>query len=531
MNPPLSPALHPHPPRRAGRAGFSVMEMVVLIAMLGVLVTVALIGVGNQPVVIRNAKLESDVASLNQSVALYVADGGSVTGLSTPQSVLDKLKRARPASEWRGHTGATSGRVIDTRLRARTTTAASGSQLRARWNSQAQRFELTTAGGTAVSEFYLDDALASVDPGTETRPTAPRVKFNTAAKGWVWGSNNNATPGIAYAAPGDTTGNGSAKPFDPDESANATTPDPGGPGGGGDDGGPTGPGDGGGAQTEAAKLPRPLIQPDGGSYAYNSFPGYATLTRNGAPAGDSQLMYQKNGGAWTVYDGSPITLASSDKLTARNFTTNTSLYRDSDLTSGEFYRLVSGFSGTGTATWGNATGGPNLVTEVSNNNSEVILKHGNTKVELPNGNYLDAGKENELHFTPQAFSNIEPNKWFTLGDVTFVNGTTFYNSEADGVTLSINMNVSEPSHNSVVHVNMGLLDTADSSDRQASADIVELKNPSTDLIMNVDGVMYRLELSWATNNPAKGTVQGNQFYVYENGSATGVLRGRFVSTP
>jgi hypothetical protein len=110
-----------------------------------------------------------------------------------------------------------------------------------------------------------------------------------------------------------------------------------------------------------------------------------------------------------------------------------------------------------------------------------------------------------------------------------LNGTTFYESEADGVTLSINLNLTEPAQAGVVHVNLGLISTENSSDRTASADIVELRNPNTDFTVTVDGVTYRLELGWATQDPAAGVSQGNQFLVYEGASAHAELRARFVS--
>ena len=47
-----------------------------------------------------------------------------------------------------------------------------------------------------VDEFYLDEALASTDFGSETRKGGV-VKFNSSASannGWVWGSNATDTP-------------------------------------------------------------------------------------------------------------------------------------------------------------------------------------------------------------------------------------------------------------------------------------------------------------------------------------------------
>mgnify|MGYP001474809596 CR=1 FL=1 len=138
-----------------------------LIAILGVLGTVAVTMMGKQPAAVRETKLNSDVASLNHMVSAYLADGGSLAGLTSPQAVLDKMKRTRPQADWQMHTGATSGRLVDTRLKAKVSNANSvSSTQRARWNAQKQRFELTSAAGSAVTEFYLDDNLRNTDFGT-----------------------------------------------------------------------------------------------------------------------------------------------------------------------------------------------------------------------------------------------------------------------------------------------------------------------------------------------------------------------------
>lgn len=517
------------------RSGFSVMELIVIIAMMGVLITVVVGLISRQHVVIRDTKISSDVATLNQMISIYAADGGSLAGLTSPQAVLDKLKRTLPQTEWAKHTGPASGRLLDIRLAARVTTVPEASgQARAKWNTQKQRFELTTGSGSAVSEFYLDQSLATKDFGSEARPTQRATTYNSVAgknQGWVWG--NAPSSNFSYHSPGSTGGSGNSNPFNPNQELPAGPGDggDGGSGGGGGDGGGTG-GGGGGGGTETPKvtqLPKPAISPGGGTFSYASFPGYVLLTPNGAPAQGSRLEYRVNNGSWKPYTGSPITVGSSDKLDARNYATDTSLYKTSSNATATYYRLASGFSGKGTSTWGNATGSTNLVTNVQNGSTSSTFEHGNTKLDLGNGEYLDAGVENVLTFTPGNFETILPNTWFDLGNLDMFNGTTFYNSEADGVTLSVNLNLTQPAQQAVVHINLGLVSTDNSSDRLASADIVELRNPTTDLKVTVDGVEYRLELSWATLDPGAGVVQGNQFLVFEGSSAKAVLRGRFVS--
>jgi len=216
-------------------------------------------------------------------------------------------------------------------------------------------------------------------------------------------------------------------------------------------------------------------------------------------------------------------------LQARNETTRPAEYATSSINSQTFYRLTSGFSGTGEANWGNAIGGTNLVTNIQNGTDSSTFKHGNTKLDLGNGEYLDAGVENELTFTPDHFDTITPNTWFDFGQLLMLNGTTFYDSEASGVTLSVNLSLTQPALNVTTHIELGLISTENTSDRLASADIVELDNPTTDVRVTIDGVSYTLELSWATLDPGAGVVQGNKFLVFEGATANAVLRARFTS--
>ncbi|MCB1277362.1 choice-of-anchor K domain-containing protein [Prosthecobacter sp.] len=506
--------------------GFSLLELVITIAIIGVIVTLGVSLIGNDTSSAHAAKLESDVSTLNQMVALYVADGGSVAGLTSPQAVLDKMKRVRPQTEWQRHVGMASGRLLDVRLQAKMTSGPDGNNSpRAAWNRSKQRFELTNARGTAVSEFYLDESLAGADFGTEKR-TKSTVTFNTNAKGWVWGASV-ADPAANYLNPQPLGTPNPSDGFNPDEAAPTTSEPPpdetGGNGGGsGSGGGPT-------PVPTITKLPPPTISPSGGTFAFLDFPSSVTVDRNGAPPAASNMMYRINSGAWDIYHGGPIPLTPAMTLQAYNETTRPAEYSSSSTITKTFYRLTSGFSGTGEGNWGNAIGGTNLVTNIQNGSGTSTFKHGNTKLDLGNGEYLDAGVENVLSFTPAAFDSITPNTWFDFGELLLLNGTTFYNSEATNVTLSVNLTLTEPSLSFTTHIDLGLTSTENTSDRLASADIVAIENPTTDVRVTIDGVEYRLELSWVTLDPGAGVVQGSKFLIFEGATAKAELRARFTS--
>lgn len=515
--------------RAPGRAGFSLLELIVTISVLAVISSVAVSLLADDPGATRNAKLDSDLATLNQMVAIYTADGGSLSGLTTPQAVIDKMKRGRPETEWKGHVGVASGRLVDTRLTARmTTTPDSENNPRAVWNRTKQRFELSQASGSAASEFYLDERLATTDFGTDSTRSKTIVAFNSASKGWVWDTTGNSSA-PSYLNPKLFNPSTAAGGFDPDENApegsEPPTGDPGGSGGGGGGGG------GDPSLPTVTRLPRPVITPAGGTFAFAAFPTSVSISSAGAAPEVSKLMYQISGGGWMEYTGGSIPLTPAMTLKAVNETTRPAEYATSLTNSQTYYRLTSGFSGTGDGTWGNALGGTNLVTGITNDGADgtVTFKHGNTKLDLGNGEYLDAGVENVLTFTPEDFDTIVPNTWFTFGDLMMLNGTTFYNSEATGVTLSVNLSLTQPAIDFTTHIDLGFTSTENTSDRLASADVVELKSPTTDVHVTIDGVEYRLELSWVTLDPGAGVVQGSKFLIFEGATARAELRARFTS--
>lgn len=162
-------------------AGFTMIEVLVALATLAALGAVGFVAVSNSKTKADSAKLSSDVASINRSITIFQANGGSLAGLTTPDEVLNKLK-TKANSTILGATGST----LDARVYAvyQTSAEAATSSSRAAWNASASKFQVTNSGGIGVKEFRLNEDLASSAPSTDS--TRGTVKTTSAGNGWVW---------------------------------------------------------------------------------------------------------------------------------------------------------------------------------------------------------------------------------------------------------------------------------------------------------------------------------------------------------
>ncbi len=542
--------------KRALSRGFSLTELIIAIVLMGLLASIAVSLYSKTKISASTTKLRTDVVRLNQLITQYLADGGSLDGLTTPDAVLDKLKTVRTNADSKRQVGMITGRGVDVRLASRmmTTQEKATTEPRAVWNTTSKRFDIsTTAGTTGVADFVLDDALLATNYPTESR-TQSSVLYNS-GNGWVWQGETNrsftfqAPPTIdptvvenvfdpTVAPPVSTTSSSTTSGSTTSGSTTSGSTTSGSTTSGSTTSGSTTSGSttsgsttsGSTTGTTVTTLPKPINSPNGGTFTSAAFPTTVSINANGAPGTGSQLKYRINSGSWINYTG-PFTIASGDKVESKNFTTNATLYADGSTDSDTYYKLVASFAGTETPSWINGAGGPNLVHTYSNGDpGSVQYSHGDTRLDLGGGEYLDAGVENTMTFRRAAFSNVAPNTDFNLGEFVILNGTTFNDSEATSVTLKLVMALTQPATQSgTVNVNFTMVSTPNTSDRLASADTVTMSNPTTSFTVTSGGVTYTLQLRFVNLDTDNGQVSGNTFYIYEGASARAQLVGKFVS--
>jgi prepilin-type N-terminal cleavage/methylation domain-containing protein len=155
--------------------GFSLIELLVAMSVLAAISTMGYVAVTNTRSTSTNAKLESDVKSINRSIQIYAMSGGDTSTLTGTETVLNELKTRNDSGQTLGINGST----LDARVWYKPSSQSDKS--RAIWNNTTKQFDVVYTGGDGVKEFTLNEDLAAAAP-TESA----RSGETTQAEGWVW---------------------------------------------------------------------------------------------------------------------------------------------------------------------------------------------------------------------------------------------------------------------------------------------------------------------------------------------------------
>jgi len=236
---------------------FSLLEALFTVTVIGILAAVAIETTHRLRQGASSTKLDSDVASINQSIKVYLANGGSLEETISPAAVLEKLKTRRESTEAAAFAGFKSD-MIDHRVIAVHQTEAEAASVspRAVWNASKKCFEVSRGGSAGVARFDLNDALGAADHGTEVR-AAGAVALNR-GDGWIWDYEDSAPQGPQVPA---------QIPLSMPLPTPPVAPAP--PG----------------------RLAAPVFSVGGGSYRYDTYPEVIELTN---PNGTGQLMVARN---------------------------------------------------------------------------------------------------------------------------------------------------------------------------------------------------------------------------------------------
>lgn len=287
---------------------FSLVEVLTTVAVLGILAAIAVQIVGGLETNVRQTKLESDVQTLNAAVKVYLANGGSLNGITGAAEVIAKMKTVRSRESDTRYVGF-SGAMVDGRLFPvfQTEEMAASGRPRARWNASKLAFEISHSGPDGISHFAWDAASAAQDFGEEER-AAGSVSYN-AEDGWVWAFRDS--PATGPVSPG-------VVPLTP-----------------------AGPSPLPGPRTEPQRLAPPQFSTPPGTYTYPDFPSVVSIA-NPNPAGSSTIhvatVWDDAGIQWQPYTG-PVAVEPGMQILA--FARHASAsYSDSFSVGGLFVRNI-----------------------------------------------------------------------------------------------------------------------------------------------------------------------------------------------
>ena len=267
----------------------SLVEVMIAVLVLGTVASIGFGVYGNFVKTSRETKAQSDVATLNRAVTLYLASGGEIDADTPAEEVIRKLK-SREVHELEKYQVGLTGSKIDSRLSPVLVKPDDEGNpgTRIRWDPEARRFEFQSdITGPGIAYFDLND---SAIPETIEESFDDGVFSYARESTWIW-DYEEKTP--ASSATGPTVFATTPVPTPPlpvpATSPSSSPPPP--------------------PPTPGGRLDPPVFSIAGGTYPLNAFQLALTLT-NPNPAGAGRIFHRLNASSsWTEYtEGAPLSL-------------------------------------------------------------------------------------------------------------------------------------------------------------------------------------------------------------------------------
>lgn len=292
---------------------FTVIEAVIVVAILGLLSTTVFNVYGKINQVAHQEKLRSEVKTLNNAVKIYQGFGGKFDGISDPAEVIGKLKSVAH-SEIADRIPGLNASMVDARLsvRMQSSDEAESGEARVVWDASTHQFVVAKSGGQGISSFGLDANPEEI-PEIDQRELVQLYAKNST---WVWDFEESSMPVIQGPTAISTISNeevdDSLIPID-------EIPDPVGP-------------------LNKEGLDTPTLSPPPNSYSIRDFDLPVEIVNPNNP-GISRLYYSVDFGPWEEYSGEPVILAPESSIAAQVIPKYRRDYHASAMNRGEYEAL------------------------------------------------------------------------------------------------------------------------------------------------------------------------------------------------
>jgi hypothetical protein len=168
---------------------------------------------------------------------------------------------------------------------------------------------------------------------------------------------------------------------------------------------------------------------------------------------------------------------------------------------------------------------------IEGSSSGIFVNNVNGVVEGLGTNSFYWGTETDrshLIFTGNSFVT-ETENLFSFGTLGYYNGAIPSGTGADAVDLSVDLTLTIPDADESFNFTLGLINTLNTTDPNASADYVQFNNLFPTSTFSLDGVDYTLELFGFGTLTGAGFTSIDGFHVLENSSASAELIGRVTA--
>ncbi len=503
---------------RKMKKAFTIMEALGAVALIGIVSALVLPTFFNTSIGVSTRKQQMDVAKLNAAVANYQLSGGQIPATADAQDVVNLLKTSVKTSELATHVG-NRGSFLDPRTVLYNPTTADndlnyvqdvGKYIEWVYSDGAKlvkSFRITENPiGTSFIGLSLDTEIASNDAAAlaaaeNTRKSVMAYDKPTLPEegSWVWKNADSGNSG--------RTRGGSITPEDfilPDLVSNAAP----------------------------IQLSPPVFSEDSGVKRPDRFtPTMPLRFTNPNPAGSSQIIYRMNLDGNASYEVGPrryfpltdvpIPQTRRSSVIAFCRSIDPVTYISSAEAREDYEAHV--FTGTSVCNWVAPGFQPNAQVH------STVAPTASTN-QYRWGRDAHGTPKNSLLFVPSPFASVFADRDFSLGTLTYYNGTTTTDTNINNVTLQINLNVTEPDPRpaTIIDYRLNVTSTQNNTGTaDGDADRITLDNPNGSLQIVFDGITYNLRLRFGTNN-GNGFTTATTFNAHETSSFTGEVVGKFV---
>lgn len=283
-------------------SGFSLLEVITVVALLGIVSAMGLHLVTGVDKGVREQKLTAELKTLNNASKIFEAFGGDLSSISDPAGVIAKLKSVAKTDMVNRIPGL-SGAMLDARTTAilQSDEEAASDQPRLYWSQEQKRFEIATSGPPGIKALVLSDSAPSTAEVTQRDAALYYAKDSN----WIWDYSGAAK--VGYLAPTVVPTSVVAASEVPSIDPSAGYP----------------------PESPASTLQSPLFSKAPGSYPILEYPLELSLT-NPNPPGSSIIQYSIDFGSWQNYSASfPVSPGSVIRAVA--VSNDTSQWRNSSI--------------------------------------------------------------------------------------------------------------------------------------------------------------------------------------------------------